>query len=115
MITSEPIRWDWTLLIGDTAQPASFVLEDAAGVAYDLTGVTGECQIRQETGGLVILTPTVTITDATAGTFTFAAPASATADLAPGRARYAVRLTWPDETARTIVEGTVTIRHSAVS
>jgi hypothetical protein len=115
VIASEPIRWDWTLLIGDTAQPASFILEEEDGTPYDLTGVTGECQIRAEAGGLVLLEPTVTVTDATAGTFTFSSPSTATDDLAPGRARYAVRLTWPDATVRTVVEGTVTIRLSAVS
>jgi hypothetical protein len=115
VIASEPIRWDWTLLIGDTAQPASFVLEEEDGTPYDLTDVTGECQIRAEAGGLVLLEPAVTITDAVGGTFTFSASAASTAILAPGRARYAVRLTWPDATVRTVVEGTVTIRLSAVS
>lgn len=115
--TADPARWDFSAVIGDTLQPASFVLDDGAtpAVPYDLTGVTGECQIRSEPGGALILAPTVTITDAAEGEFTFASSAAATADLAPGRARYAVRLTWPSGEVRTVIEGVVTIRSGVVS
>lgn len=113
--TADPVKFDWMLVAGDTAQPAVVLLLDANDEPYDLTGVTGECQLRAEPGGEVVLEPTVSLVDADAGEFTFASPAEDTVELRAGRYRYSVRLTWPDDTVRTVLEGTVTVRASVVS
>lgn len=112
--TGDPAWFDFRVIIGDTLQPATVVLQDADGVAYDLTGVTGECEIRTAPGGTLLLSPTVSLVVAADGSFTFASSAAATSALTPARARYAVRLTWPTGEVRTVLEGNVDILPSVV-
>src|ERR1051325_3374909 len=113
--TAPPVHWDHELIIGDTYQPVTLALADADGAAYDLTGVTGEAQVRTGPQGELMLEPTVTITSASTGRLTWSSVAAATAALLPQGARYAVRRTWPSGVVRTVVEGRVTIRRSVVS
>lgn len=112
--TADPQRHDSTLIVGDTWL-LQLTLEDADGVAHDLTGVTGVASVRSEPGGLVVATPTVTVTSADDGEVEVTMPAEDTAEMVPGNFRYAVRLTWPDGVVRTIVEGTITARRTAVT
>jgi predicted alpha/beta-hydrolase family hydrolase len=112
--TAPPMKWDHELIIGDTYQPATVQLVDADDVAYPLDGATGECQIRTEPGGELLLSPTVTV-DGTTDTFTWSSAVAATAVLLPQRAKYSLRLTFSDGSKRTVLEGVVTIRRSVVS
>lgn len=107
---ADPVVWDHLLVIGDTYNPGVVALVDRAGDPLDLTGVTGVAQLQTEPGGAVVLDATVAIVDAAAGQFRWTASATATADVPAGTYHYAVRLTWPDDTARTVLLGTVHAR-----
>ncbi len=112
--TADPKQYDHRLVIGDTYLVIGTLL-DSAGAVYDITGATGTAKLRSEPGGQVIATPTVSLyTDGTDGKFQWTIAAATTAGLAPGRARYAVRLTFADSTVKTVVEGTIDIVKSAV-
>ena len=113
--TADPFRFDHELIIGDTYQPCTVTLKDSTGTAYSLSGATGVCYLREEPGGEILLTPTVTVTDAAAGIFTWSASATLTAALVPGKARFAVRITFASGDKRTIVEGDVKIRRGVIS
>lgn len=113
--TADPFRFDHELVIGDTYQPATVTLQDSAGTAHSLSGATGLCYLREEPGGEILLTPTVTVTNAANGIFTWSSTAAATAALVPGKARYGVRITFSGGEKRTIVEGYVTIRRGVLS
>jgi hypothetical protein len=106
--TADPITFNHGLIAGDAYQPAEARLLDAAGAAYDLTGVTGTCEIYDPASGVVLLSPTVTITAAT-GEFTWASTAAQTAGLAAGTRRMRLRLSWSGE-PKTIIEGAVAVR-----
>jgi hypothetical protein len=108
------VRYDWRLIPGDTVSVA-FAVKDSTDTAVSLAGASGVCQIRSEAGGELLLSPAVTVTDAATGAFTIASSAASTADLAPGIARYAVRLTLGDATVYTVREGTVSITASVIS
>lgn len=116
-----PVQWDHELIIGDTYAPGVVQLADTlnadgtVATAFDLTGATGTCALAPEPGAAAVLSPTVALVVAADGTFQWTAPASATADLQPGRYRYSVRLTFSDGTKRTIVHGTVTVRREVTS
>jgi hypothetical protein len=112
--TADPFTHDTTLIVGDTWLVEA-TLEDASGVPHDLTGVTGEASIRSEPGGVVVATPTVSVTSATDGEFSVSVPATTTADLAPGSYRWAARLEWGDGTIKTVVEGRLTVRRAVVA
>jgi hypothetical protein len=107
-----PQTWPHSLIIGDTYRPVTVTLKDGDDVPYDLTGVTGEVVLQRS--GVTILTPTFSLVDAAAGQFTWTSPAGDTEDLVPQVARYYVRLTWPDDTVRTVLEGDVTIRTGVI-
>jgi len=107
--TSPPQYFDHELIVGDTYQPAVVTLVDAADAPYSLVGVTGVAELRERVGGAVVLTPTVTVTDAAGGSFTWASTAAQTAGLRPDAYNYGVRLTWGDGTVRTILAGVVTV------
>ena len=111
--TADPMVYDTTLIVGDT-WTVQVTLTDSAGTAHDLTDVTGEASAAREVGSAAVATPTVTVTDAAAGQFEVVLAAAATADLTPGRYVYAVRLTWPDDTVRTVIEGVLSVRRTAV-
>lgn len=113
--TAPPQQWDHTAIVADTYQPAEARLVDEDGEPYSLAGVTGVAQVRAVPGGAVALTPTVTITDAADGRFTWAAAAASTASLQPGDYQYGVRLTWGDGTVRTVLFGVVRFQPSRVS
>lgn len=113
--TAPPQVFDHDLWIGDTYQPAVIQLLDSTGAAYNLTGASGVCELRTESGGEILLAPTVSLTDAANGKFTWSSTAVQTAALKPGRAVFGVRLTFGDGTKRTILIGTVTIRPSRVT
>lgn len=112
--TSDPFQHDSTCIVGDT-WTVQFTLEDSADVAHDLTGVTGVSSVRDEPGDTAIATPTVTVTDADSGEFEVTLAASTTAQLSPGTYLWAARLTWPDSTVKTVVEGLLTVRRAVVA
>lgn len=111
--TADPFVWDHKLRVGDTYQPMAVVFLDPDGMPYDLTGVTGECQILSELGGEVLLEPTVVVSDPTGGTITWSAPAAETTALVPGDSYpFGVRLTWPGaapQHVKTVVIGSITV------
>lgn len=110
-----PVRWDHELVLGDTYSPGVVTLVDGADLPLDLTGVEGAAALRREPGDEAVLAPTVEIlSPETDGQFRWRSDATDTASLAAGTYRYGVRLTWPDGTAKTIVEGTVVARRVAV-
>ncbi len=114
--TSPPQRWDHELIVGDTYQPAVVALTDSEGAAHDLTGATGEVQLRTEPGAALALSATwALVGSGSLGTFTWSASAASTASLAPGRYSYAVRVTFSDGSKRTVLEGTVTARRSVIA
>lgn len=114
--TSPPQRWDHELIVGDTYRPGVVVLEDSTGAAHDISGSTGEVQLRTEPGAALALSATYALdTDGTDGRFYWSASAAATAALAPGRYAYAVRLTFGDGSKRTILEGIVTVKKSVIA
>lgn len=108
-----PQRFDHELRIGDTYQPVEVQLTDETGAAYSIVGATGTAKVRDRDGN-VLLTPTVTLTDAANGRFTWSSTAAETAALKAGEAEFGVRLTFADTTVRTILLGHVTILPSAV-
>ncbi len=109
----EPMIHPVTVIIGDSWS-LDVTLEDEDGVAFDITGMTGVCQIRSEPGSVVVATPTVAITSAAAGQFSATLSAATTANLSPGSYRYAVRCTFADGSVRTVLEGVATVRRVAV-
>lgn len=112
--TADTVRYDHRLVIGDTYIVVLRLVE-SDGTAFDISGATGAAVLRSEPGGVAILTPTVAlVTDGSDGYLQWSASAAATAALLPGRARYAVRLTFADSTKRTIVEGVVDLVRVAV-
>jgi hypothetical protein len=114
--TASPVTYDHALVIGDTYQPATVTLTDGDGVPHALTGVTGTCEVRETIGGVVLLSPTVTIISPAAnGQFSWSSLPAATALLSPGTARYAIRLTWPSGVVRTVLEGQITIRRTVLA
>lgn len=114
--TADPVSYDHALVIGDTYQPATVTLTDSTGTPHALTGVTGVCELRSEIGGVLLLSPTVTIlTPAANGQFTWASLPAATAALSPGTVRYAIRLTWPSGVVRTVLEGQIVVRRTVLA
>lgn len=112
---ADPVRWDHELVIGDTYSPGVVELVDGDGVPLDLTGVEGAAALRVEPGDEAVLEPTVTVlSPATDGQFRWRSEAVDTAELPAGTYRFALRLTWPDDTAKTVIEGTVVARRVAV-
>lgn len=112
--TAPPKRYDHELVVGDTYLVIGRLL-DAAGTAYDITGATGVAKVRSEPSGEVLLTPTVSlVTDGSDGYFQWTATAATTAALAPGRAQFALRLTFADGSKRTVVKGSIDIVREAV-
>lgn len=105
--TGTPVRWDHTLICGDTYQPGTVTLKDGNGTAYSLVGASGVASVKTVPGGAAVLSPTVTITDAANGTFTWSDTAAHTAAIAPGEYWYWVRLTFADGTVVTVLEGQV--------
>jgi hypothetical protein len=112
--TASPYKFDSQLIIGDTWQPAEVALLDDAGDPYDLTGATGECEVRSSPGSTLLLTATVSH-DGAGGVLTWVASAALTAALSAQTARYSVRLTFADATVRTVVVGTVHIVQEIVA
>jgi hypothetical protein len=109
-----PSRWDHELVIGDTYQVILDLTDADTGTALDLSAVTaGTAKLRAEAGGEVILTPTVDLTDKATGVVSWSASNTATASLTPQTCVYAVQLT--SAVVKTVVEGRVLIRRSAVS
>lgn len=108
-----PARWDHELIIGDTYR-VELVLEDEdTGAALNLSGVeSGVCKLRTEPGGVVILTPTVDLTNKASGKIVWSSPSTTTDDLQPGTAWFGLQLT--SDIVATIVEGQVVIRRGAV-
>jgi hypothetical protein len=99
---------DHELVIGNTYS-GSAQLYDESGVVYDITGATGVAQVRTEAGGLLLLSPTVTITGAT-GLVSWSSTAAATAALSPGPATLGVTVTFADASVLEICWSRVTIR-----
>lgn len=104
---ADPKRYDRELRIGDTFTLVARL--ENAGVAYDITGVTGEMSLVPEVGGAAVLSPTFSIVDAAEGRFKCVSAYAATASLSAGRYLYAVRLTWPSGHRSTVLAGTITI------
>jgi hypothetical protein len=104
------------LIIGTTYQPASAFRLATDDVPVDLTGCTGLVRLKADVNAdPVLLTPTFALVDAADGRFTFSAPASETALLSPGKAYYAVRITYPSGTVEDVIEGEVIISRTATS
>lgn len=109
MIENAPLQYDHEAIAGDTYRVV-VQLVDADGEPYDLTSVTGVCQVLSEVGGEVVLTPTVAVVSpATDGVLRWTAPYTETAELAPGVYPYGVRLTWADATRDTVFVGRLTV------
>jgi hypothetical protein len=109
--SADPVRYDHSAVIGDTYQvgvlQVGSVGTDGTVTPYSLAGASGVASVKQVRGGSAVLSPTVTITDAANGRFTWSDTAAHTAALSPGDYEYAVRLTFADGSVRTIVYGTV--------
>lgn len=105
-----PYRYDHSLIIGDTYQPALVTVVDADGVAVSLVGATGSGVIVDARTRATLATLTVAVVDGAAGEFQWSVAAATTASLSPGRAEYSVVMTFADTTIRTLVEGAITIR-----
>ena len=103
-----PVTYSHGLIVGDTYSGPIVTFADDAGTPYDLTGVVGEVTLRRTLGGEIELQPAVDILDAEAGELTWSSPPEDTAALAPGAYLWALRLTWPDETVKTYLVGTIT-------
>lgn len=113
--TADPQQYNHDLWIGDTYEPVTVRLVDSTGTAYNLTGVTGACELRTEDGGQVLLSPTVSLVDAADGKFKWTSTATDTAALKPGFAVFGVKLTWGDGTKKTILFGRVSLRPKRVT
>ena len=111
------MTWNHELIIGDTYEPVTYVaLTDSTGAAIDLTSCTGEVELKADVNAAaVLLTPTFALVNAALGRLTWTATAGATASLTPGKAAYAVRVTFPSGTVRTVLSGEVTIARRATS
>jgi hypothetical protein len=109
----QPVRFDHELIIGDTYR-VELVLEDEdTGAAIDLSAVTaGTVKLRTEPGGVVLLTPSVSLADKATGKIVWSSPNTTTDDLQPGTAVYALQLV--SDTYTIVVEGRVVIRRAAV-
>lgn len=108
--TAPPVRYDHDLIIGDSYQPAEVQLLDAAGDPVSLVGATGTSALVSESTGSTLASPTVTVTDAANGRFTWSLAAATTAGLSVGYAAFYVRLTFGDTTVRVPINGRVTIK-----
>jgi hypothetical protein len=112
--TAKARKWDHELVIGDTYRIV--VTLKSAGVAYDITGATGTCEIRTEVGGTLLASPTVSlVTDGTDGQFQAVLAYATTATLTAQRAQYSARILFADGDRRTIIEGVVDLRKSVVA
>lgn len=107
--TADPVRYDLVQVIGDTLL-LQLALADADEVPHDLTGATIAVEVVTKAGAPDALNIAAEVTDADGGLFELSATAEDTAELAAGTYRYAVRITWPDETVRTVLEGTLYAR-----
>ena len=74
----------------------------------DLTGYTGEAQIRKHYSSTNAVSFTVEI-DANNGLITLTLPATASANMSPGRYVYDLRVTNSDDEVSRITEGYVTV------
>ena len=101
-----PVRYDHTLIIGDTYSGAAVFKEDD-GTPRDLTGATGVATLARD--GATILSPTVSIAAPTTGAFVWTSAAGDTDDLQPGDAYLAVVLTFSDGVVKTLVDGLVQV------
>lgn len=111
--TGDPQTYDLPLVIGDTFGPHVVEFQGDNGAIVDITGATGECEVRDSIGGTLLLSPVVTV-NGSGGSFTFTAAPNLTEPLAEQRAKYSVRLTFLDGTVKTVLEGDVDIRPSVV-
>lgn len=109
MARGNPGIFNHSLIIGDTYSPVTAQIKDSDGDSVDLTGVTGVCVVWSAQGE-VLLEPTVSLIDAASGTFKWTSHPEDTAELSPGKGRYAVTLIFPDNTETTVLEGIVNIR-----
>lgn len=100
-----PPEYDHRMIIGDTYAPGILQLVDDTGAPIDLTGSTGEVQVRETPTSALLLEPTYSVSDGPTGRFTWTAPASETALVPAGVYRYAVRITYLDGTVRTELGG----------
>ena len=108
-----PARWDHELIIGDTYQITVTIEDEDTGAAIDLSGVTaGTVKLRTEPGGVVVLSPTVDLTDKATGQISWSSANTDTDDLTPQTCVYALQLT--SDIVATVLEGKVLIRRSAV-
>lgn len=113
-MSNNPVRYDHTIVIGDTYSGLTLTLADAAGTPYDVTGVTGECILRRTLDGPAELEPVVSVVDGPAGEVAWEAPDTETAALVPGPYIWALRLTWPGGQVKTYLVGTITAVTTAV-
>jgi hypothetical protein len=88
-------------------------LQDEDGTPIDLTGASARVQVRDWTDALVLSASTadgrLTISP-TIGRVQMAAPAAATAALAPGRYAFDFELSWPDGTRVTYESATLLVQ-----
>jgi len=99
-------RVDLWIRAGDTFTKEFIVKVN--GAVLDLTGHTVRSQVRAaNTSATVMVTPTVTISDATAGELTWSLTPAQTAALTADSQVYDVETTAPDGTVTTRVEGRV--------
>lgn len=101
-----------TLVRGDTWL-RTWDLQDDAGAPIDLTGASARVQVRDWTDALVLSASTadgrLTVSPAI-GRVQMAAPAVATAALAPGRYAFDFEVTYPDGTRTTYESATLVVQ-----
>jgi hypothetical protein len=106
MATLKPAQ----LIAGDTWARA-WTLADSADAPIDLTGASARLHVRDKTGLLAMSADT---TDArlviTANRIDLTMPAAVTALIAPGAYRYALEITFTDDTVRTIETNTLSVQ-----
>lgn len=108
MSSMKPAKLDIDIAQGETWVLTVTLAEDD-GTAIDISGGSGQCQIRTQPGGQVLASPTVTVTDGAAGEFELSLTYTQTAALAFSTAYYDVALTY-NSIRQYPIEGRVTLK-----
>lgn len=102
----KPARDDLLIYRGDTLKRSYKLRDEDTKDPIDITGWTFLAQVRKNSeDDTVVLTPTVSIVDATGGEFKFESPPADTKDLTPGRYVWDLQSTTPAGEVDTWVAG----------
>lgn len=84
-------------------------VKDANGLVSDLTGYTASAQIRKSYYSSSYTSFTVTIPSPATGNISMAMSASTTANIAPGRYVFDLKMESPSNTVTRVVEGIISV------